>query len=144
METYEPVIGGTKVLSLLRSAARAARSLASCSALACAAARARASSLACASAAACRWAAAWASICSATESPMAMTGVSPVCSAADSAANAGALARVPTTPVVVRAATLATRRVVRWVRLGRRCFPVARVNAMEWLILSFLLAYRVS
>jgi hypothetical protein len=33
---------------------------------------------------------------------------------------------------------------VRFVRLGRRCFPVARVNAMKWLILSFLLAYRVS
>jgi hypothetical protein len=71
-------------------------------------------------------------------------GVRPVCSAAGSAANAGAAARVPTTPVVARAATLAARTVVRWVRLGRRCFPVARVNAMKWLVLSFLLAYRVS
>jgi hypothetical protein len=30
------------------------------------------------------------------------------------------------------------------VRLARRCFPVARMNAMCWLVLSFLLAYRVS
>jgi hypothetical protein len=30
-------------------------------------------------------------------------------------------------------------------RLAARCFPVAaRVNAMKWLVLSFLLAYRVS
>jgi hypothetical protein len=34
--------------------------------------------------------------------------------------------------------------VVRFVRLGRRCFPGAQVNAMKWLVLSFLLAYRVS
>ncbi len=60
---------------------------------------------------------------------MLMTGVMPVCSASGSAASAGA-ARVPTTPVVARAATPAARAVVRCIRLGRRCFPVARVNAM--------------
>ncbi|GLP63482.1 hypothetical protein TUSST3_01030 [Streptomyces sp. TUS-ST3] len=60
-----------------------------------------------------------------------------------SAAKAGA-AMVPMTPVVARAATPAARAVVRFMRLGRRCFPVAQVNAMWWLILSFLLAYRVS
>ncbi|GHB15489.1 hypothetical protein GCM10010346_43920 [Streptomyces chryseus] len=48
------------------------------------------------------------------------------------------------TPVVARAATPAMLALLRVRRLGRRCFPVARVNAMEWLILSFLLAYRVS
>jgi hypothetical protein len=48
------------------------------------------------------------------------------------------------TPVVVSAATPAARAVVRCIRLGRRCFPVARVNAMKWLVLSFPLAYRVS
>jgi hypothetical protein len=46
--------------------------------------------------------------------------------------------------VVVRAATPAALLVVRVIRLGRRCFPVARVNAMKGLVLSFPLAYRVS
>ncbi|GGK89270.1 hypothetical protein GCM10010094_57920 [Streptomyces flaveus] len=70
--------------------------------------------------------------------------VSPVCLTEDGPANAGA-ARVPMTPVVASVATpTALEEDVRFVRLGRRCFPVARVNAMKWLVLSFLLAYRVS
>jgi hypothetical protein len=48
------------------------------------------------------------------------------------------------TPVVVSAATPTAFAVVRFTRLGRRCFPVAQVNAMKWLVLSFPLAYRVS
>ncbi|GGX71430.1 hypothetical protein GCM10010515_43750 [Streptomyces fructofermentans] len=74
---------------------------------------------------------------------MVMAWVRPVVSTALSAANAGA-ARVPTTPLVASAATPIVLLVVRFMRLGRRCFPVARVNAMKWLVLSFLLAYRVS
>lgn len=130
---YEPVIGTTKVLRRLRSAARAARSLASrsffASAAACLRAACSAAFFAAASSAACCWAAAWASIFSARESPMVMTGVSPVCSTEDSAASAGA-ARVPITPVVASAATPTAFVVVRCTRLGRRCFPVPQVNAM--------------
>ncbi len=48
------------------------------------------------------------------------------------------------TPVVVSAATPAVLVVARLILLGRRCFPVARVNAMKGLVLSFPLAYRVS
>ncbi|GAA2646701.1 hypothetical protein GCM10010307_52480 [Streptomyces vastus] len=69
--------------------------------------------------------------------------VSPVCLTEEGPANAGA-ARVPMTPVVASVATPTVLEDVRFVRLGRRCFPVARVNAMKWLVLSFLLAYRVS
>lgn len=50
----------------------------------------------------------------------------------------------PMTPVVARAATPAMLALLRDIRLGARCFPVARVNAMKWLVLSFPLAYRVS
>jgi hypothetical protein len=60
-----------------------------------------------------------------------------------SAASAGE-ARLPMTPVVARVATPAMFRLLRVRRLGARCFPVARVNAMKRLVLSFLLAYRVS
>jgi hypothetical protein len=35
------------------------------------------------------------------------------------------------TPVVVIAAMPAARAVLRFIRLGRRCFPVAQVNAMK-------------
>jgi hypothetical protein len=60
---------------------------------------------------------------------MVMAWVSPVCSTEESAASAGA-ARVPMTPVVVSAATPMAFVVVRFTRLGRRCFPVPQVNAM--------------
>ncbi|GAA2257504.1 hypothetical protein GCM10010232_54440 [Streptomyces amakusaensis] len=60
-----------------------------------------------------------------------------------SAATAG-VARVPQTPVVAMVAAPAMVALLRVIRLGARCFPVGRVNAMERLILSFLLAYRVS
>ncbi|CAM5373045.1 hypothetical protein SCALM49S_01925 [Streptomyces californicus] len=60
-----------------------------------------------------------------------------------SAASAGEDSE-PMTPVVARAAMPAARALRRVRRLGARCFPVARVNAMKRLILSFLLAYRVS
>ena len=110
------------------------------------AASASAFALAAASSAALLWAAAWASIWSASVSPMTIdlaSGRSARRRRCRSAARAGA-ARVPTTPVVASAAMPAMPALVRCSRLGRRCFPVARVNAMEWLVLSFLLAYRVS
>ncbi|MDF9807198.1 hypothetical protein M2436_005745 [Streptomyces sp. HB372] len=69
--------------------------------------------------------------------------VSATLAASVSAARAGE-ASEPRTPVVARAAMPAAWALRRVRRLGARCFPVARVNAMEGLILSFLLAYRVS
>jgi hypothetical protein len=47
-------------------------------------------------------------------------------------------------PVVAMAATPAAWTVPRFILPGRRCFPVAHMNAMYWLVLSFPLAYRVS
>ncbi len=94
----------------------------------------------------CCWASACASIRSARTLSMAMTWVRPVSPAAGvpvSAARAGE-ASPPMTPVVARAAMPTAFAPVRVRRLGARCFPVARVNAMKWLVLSFLLAYRVS
>ncbi|CAM5651209.1 hypothetical protein SVIOM74S_01117 [Streptomyces violarus] len=124
-------------------------SAASLASLAASAARSRAASsaffLAAASSAACFWAAAWASICSATVSPMVTTGVRPVCSTAGSAAKAGA-ATVPMTPVVARArhAFGAGGAALHTAGTTKRSL-VARVNAMERPVLSsFLLAYRVS
>ncbi|CAM5335184.1 hypothetical protein SAURM35S_07039 [Streptomyces aurantiogriseus] len=125
------MIGDTKVLRRLRSASRAARARTSRSALTFAAACSAASLRAASSWAACFCAAAWSSICAATVSPMVTTGMRPVCSAEGSAAMAGPEAAVPMTPVVVSAAMPAARAVVRFIRLGRRCFPVAQVNAMK-------------
>lgn len=87
--------------------------------------------LAAASKTSCSCAATWALTRSARESSV-ITLVRPVSSTerlSVSAASAGE-ARVPMTPVVASVATPAMPTPRRAIRLGARCFPVARVNAM--------------